>query len=170
MRNQYLCKPCQTRKVTAMGLRQTMLSPLLRSVGALGLVVYIAAQTLCFMHCNFGGGHGDSAPPSCHGAGGTKKCHDACHDEGNSPSPPDGSPTATCFTLMNMLTVGDAPMVVVPEFFVLYFLTPSALALEATATAQEASFSRQANHRNWVLTPEVSLGPALHSLAPPFLS
>ena len=148
-----------------MGLRQTILSPLLRSVGALALVVYIAAQTLCFMHCNFGGGHGDSAPPSCHG---TAK---ACHDGGGCPSPPNRSrTTTTCFTLMNTLTTGDAPIVIVPEFFVLYVLTPSALALDATTTAQEASFSRQANHRDWVLTPEVSLGPALRSLAPPFLS
>ena len=150
-----------------MGPRQTILNPLLRSVGALGLVVYLAAQTLCFIHCSFGGGHGDSAPPSCHGAGVTKACHGACPDEGDSPSPPHGSPTATCFTLMNMLTAGDAPVVVVPEFFVVYFLTPSALALEATATAQGASFSRQASHRDWALTPEVSLGPAFRSLAPP---
>jgi hypothetical protein len=68
---------------------------------------------------------------------------------------------------MNTLTTGDAPVVVVPEFFVLYFLTPTALALDATATAQKASLSRQANHRDWVLTPEVSLGPAFRSLAPP---
>ena len=168
MHNQHLCKPGQTCKITTMGLRQTILSPLLRSVGALALAVYVAAQTLCLVHCNVGGGHGDSAPLSCHGAAATK----ACHDDGgcpSCPSPPNGSPTPTCFTLMNMLTAGDAPMVVVPEFFVLYFLAPSALVL-ATATAQGASFSRQANHGDWVLTPEVSLGPAFRSLAPPFLS
>ena len=146
-----------------MRLRQTILSPLIRPVGALALVVYVVAQTLCFMHCNFGGGHGDSAPPSCHGAGATQ----ACHDEGGSSSPPDRSPTTTCFTLKNTLTTGDAPTVNVPEFFVLYLLTPSALALDATATEQEASFSRQANRRDWVLAPEVSLGPAFRSLAPP---
>ena len=148
-----------------MGLCQTILSPLLRPVGALALVVYVAAQTLCFIHCNFGGGDGDLASLSCHGAAATKPCH----DEGES-SPPDPTPTTTCFTLKNALTTGDAPTIVVPEFFVLYLLTPSALALDATAIGQDASFSRQANHRDWVLTPEVSLGPAFRSLAPPFVS
>ena len=149
-----------------MGLRQTILSPLLRSVGALALVVYVAAQTLCFIHCNFGGGHGDSAPLSCHGAGAAAQ---ACHDEGDASSPPVPSPTMTCFTLKNTLVSGDATTLVVPHFSVLYLLTPCALALEATAPKPEAIFSRQANHSDWVLTPEVSLGPAFRSLAPPFL-
>lgn len=149
-----------------MGLRQAILSPLLRLVGALALVVYIPAQTLCFIHCNFGGGHGYSAAPSCHSAGATQ----ACHEEDGSSSPPDRSPTTTCVTLMNTLTTDHATTIVVPEFIVLYLLTPGALALDATASEQEASFSRQANHYDWVLTPEVSLGPAFRSLAPPFFS
>ena len=148
-----------------MGLRQTILSRLLRSVGAFALVVYVAAQTLCFLHCNFGGGHGDLTPPSCHGAGATQ----ACHDEGDSSSPPVPSQTTTCSTLMNISISGDAPTLVVPHFSVLYLLTPCALALEAAESKPEAIFTRQANHFDWVLTPEVSLGPAFRSLAPPSL-
>lgn len=146
--------------------RQTILSPLLRSFAVLALVVFVAAQTQCFIHCNFGGGHGDSAPPSCHGAAPAQ----ACHGQGESSSPPVPSPTATCFTLKNLLTSGGALTLVVPDFFVLYLLTPLALALDVTATEPEAAFARQANHRDWVLTPEVSLGPAFRSLAPPFVS
>lgn len=149
-----------------MGLRQTTLSPLLRSVGALVLVVYVVAQALCFLHCNFGGGHGDLASrPSCHSAGAAQ----ACHDEGDSSSPPVPAKTTTCSTLMNTLVSSDGPISVVPHFSVLYFLTPCALSLEAAAPKPEAIFSRQANHSDWVLTPEVSLGPAFRSLAPPSL-
>ena len=147
-----------------MGPRQTM-SPLLRSVGAFALVVYAAAQTLCFLHCNFGGGHCDLASASCHEASATQ----ACHDERDSSSPLS-SKTATCSTLMNSSTSGDAPTFVVPHFSVFYLLTPYALTLEATAPKPEAIFSRQAIHSDWVLTPEVCLGPAFRSLAPPSLS
>jgi len=146
-----------------MGLRLTTLSPLLRSVGSLALVVYVVAQALCFLHCNFGGGHGDPGATSCHSAGAAQ----ACHDEGDSSSAPIPTKTATCSTLMNSLISGDAPTLVVPHFSVLYFLTPCALALEAAAPEAEAIFSRQANHSNWVFRPEVSLGPAFRSLAPP---
>lgn len=70
---------------------------------------------------------------------------------------------------MNISTSGEAPALVVPDFPILYFLTPAALALDAAASKPEAIFSRQANHSDWVLTPEVSLGPAFRSLAPPCL-
>jgi len=43
-------------------------------------------------------------------------------------------------------------------------------AVEATQTHLVAAFSRQARPRDWVFTPEVSLGPAHRSHAPPFLS
>ena len=148
-----------------MRLRQTILSPLLRSVAAAVLVGYVAAQTLCFIHCNFGSGHGDSAPPSCHSVGTTQ----ASHDEGDSSSPPAPTPTTPCFTLKNPLVSGDAPTLVVPQFFVLYLLSSCALALDTTALKSESIFCRQANHRDWVLTPVVWLGPAFRSLAPPFV-
>jgi hypothetical protein len=155
----------KTRKIAGMELRQTNLSPLLRSFAALTLLGFIAAQALCFIHCNFGGGHGDSTPPSCHAAAPPP----ASHDEGSSPSQPDTSPTTVCSTLKNQLTSSGSPALVVPEFCVLYLLTPLTLALDATATGPEASCFRQANHGDWVFTPEVSLGPAFRSLAPPFI-
>jgi hypothetical protein len=148
-----------------MPLRQTHLSPLLRSLAALALVVYILAQSLCFAHCHLGGGPGDSTPSCCR----DDKSAQACPGEGDSSSSPVSPSTATCSTLMNPLASDGVPALVVPEFFVLHLLTPHMLALDVTATAPEALFSRQANHRDWVLTPEVSLGPAFRSLAPPFI-
>ena len=154
----------KTRKLVEMGLRQTTLSPLLRSVAALALVVYVVAQALCFLHCNFGGGHGDPGVASCHSA----ESAQACHEESDSP-PPVPTKTTTCSTLKNTLVASDGPISVIPHVSVLYFLAPHALALEAGAPKAEAIFSRQANHSDWVLTPEVSLGPAFRSLAPPSL-
>ena len=149
-----------------MRLRQTNLSPWLRSLAALALVVFVAAQTLCFVHCNFGGGHGDKAQPSCHGSPQTT----ASHDDHDGPTPSTPAATTTCSTLKTMLAGGDAPTVIAPQFHTLYLLAPIALALDATETQLDASFSRQAWRGDWVFTPLVCLGPAFRSLAPPFLS
>lgn len=150
--------------VTGMGFRQTTWSPLLRSFAAVSLVAFLAAQTLCFIHCNLGGARGESALPSCHVAASSG----ACHDKGNSSSQ-GPTTTTTCFTLQNLVISGDAPTLVVPEFSVLCLPAPFTLALDVSSTELAASFSRQANHGDWVFTPEVSLGPAFRSLAPPFV-
>ena len=60
-------------------------------------------------------------------------------------------------------------MLIVPESFVLYLLSPCVPALDLTATEATATVSRQTDVREWVFTPEVSLGPAFRSLAPPFV-
>src|SRR5687767_14861105 len=105
-----------------MRLRQTTLSPWLRSLAAFALLVFIAAQTLCFIHCHFGGGHGNSdAQPSCHGSAKAK----ATHSEHDAPAP---APTTTCLTLKTMLAGADAPTVLAPHFHTLYLLAPIALA------------------------------------------
>ena len=149
--------------VTGMGFRQTAWSPLLRSFAAVALVAFLAAQTLCFIHCNLGGARGEPALPSCHVAASPG----ACHDKGD--SSPQGPTTTTCFTLQNLVTSGDAPTLVVPEFSVLCLPALPTPALDVSSTELVASFSRQANHGDWVFTPEVSLGPAFRSLAPPFV-
>lgn len=147
-----------------MSLCRTTLSPLLRSLAALALTVFVVAQTMCFIHCNFGGGHGNSdAQPSCHGSAQAKSHHDG-HE---APAP---VPTASCSTLKTMLAGGDAPTLVAPQLHTLYLLAPVALALDATETQPDASFSRQAWTGDWVFTPLECLGPAFRSLAPPLLS
>ena len=145
-----------------MRLRQTNLSPLFRFSAALALVVFVVAQAMCFVHCNFGVGHGDKAMPSCHSSPQPTGGHDD-----STPSAP--SSTATCTTLKTMLAGGDSPTLVAPQLHTLYLLAPILLALDATETQPEASFSRQAKTRDWVFTPLVCLGPALRSLAPPLV-
>ena len=146
--------------------RPTTLSPLFRSLAALALMVFAAAQALCFVHCNFGGGHGDTAQPSCHGSPQTT----ASHDDHDGPTPSTPAATTTCLTLKTMLAGADAPPLVAPQPHTLYLLAPISLALDATEEQPDASFSRQAWTGDWVFTPEVCLGPAFRSLAPPFLS
>ena len=144
---------------------QTTFSPLLRTFAAGALLVWVAAQVLCFAHCNFGVGHGDSEEASCHGSAPTP----AHHDDGDSSSPThdESSASAACSTLKTALLDSGATVLVQPNFHLLYTLTPAALALDATAVEPTASFSRQAWRRDWVFTPEVCLGPAFRSLAPP---
>jgi hypothetical protein len=149
-----------------MSLNQKSLSPVVRVRAALALVVFMAAQTLCFVHCNFGGGHGNSAPLSCHGAG-AKAGHD---EEDGSSSPSVPSPTTSCITLKTLLLGGDAPTLAAPAIHVLYSLTSFALAPDMTAPEPKVSFFGLANLRAWVFTPEVCLGPAHRSHAPPCLS
>ena len=146
--------------------RPKTLSPLFRSLAAAVLMVFAAAQALCFVHCNFGGGHGDKAQPSCHGSPQTT----ASHDDHDGPAPSTPAATTTCSTLKTMLAGADAPPLVAPQLHTLYLLAPIALALDATETQPDASFFRQAGTGDWVFTPLVCLGPAFRSLAPPALS
>jgi hypothetical protein len=145
--------------------RKTSLSPLFRSLAALALVVFVAAQTMCFVHCHFGGGPVDAAKPSCHGSPRTT----ASHDGPDKPTPPTPASAATCSTLKTMLSGGGAPKFAVPQHYTLSPLTLISLALDATETQPESSFSRQAWPRDWVFTPLVCLGPAFRSLAPPLV-
>lgn len=72
-----------------------------------------------------------------------------------------------CLTLKNPLASDNAPTVPAPDSVILYLLTP--FLLEATIVESGSSFPDNTSHRERVRTPEVSLGPAFRSLAPPSL-
>jgi hypothetical protein len=151
-----------------MRLRETTLSPLFRCFAAVTLLGWLVAQVLCAAHCSLGVGHGDGEHASCHGSPPTT----SHHDDGESPTPAhdDSDATASCLVLKFVLPNGNALTLVHPEFHQLYTLLPFALTLDMTVTEPEASFSRQAQPRDWVFTPEVCLGPAFRSHAPPLLA
>lgn len=145
-----------------MHIRQTILRPLLRSLAALTLVLFVAAQAACFVHCHFGGGHGDAAKPSCHGAP-MAKTHD-----GHTPAAPTvPASSIPCATLKSLLAGGDAYTLVLPVLQPIDFVLLSFDALNASEHESNLAHSRQARPREWVFTPEVCLGPAFRSLAPP---
>jgi hypothetical protein len=140
---------------------QTKRSPLFRSFAGVAVLVWIAAQVLCFVHCNFGGGHGNGKRASCHAPALSQEHHDA-----PGPTHDDSSPTAACLTLKSAL-LGGSLALNAPELPVLYTLAPIAFALKIATTEPAASFSRQTWRRDWVFTPEVCLGPAHRNHAPP---
>ena len=150
-----------------MRLRQTTFSPLLRSFAAEALLVWVAAQVFCFAHCNFGVGHGSSEQPSCH-ASAPSQTH---HEDGDSSGPAhhDASGSAACATLKSALVGSGSAALVQPDFRLLYTLAPVVLTFDMNVTEPTADFFRQAKAHDWVFTPEVCLGPAHRSHAPPYL-
>jgi hypothetical protein len=151
-----------------MNLSTKPISPLLRALAAATFLVWVAAQVLCTAHCSLGVGHDGAEAASCHGPAAAQSHHD--DNDAPGPAGPDSSSTAACLTLKSALVSASVIAPVPPQFHLLYTLAPAALALDAMATEWAASFSRQARPRDWPFTPEVSLGPAHRSHAPPFLS
>jgi len=150
-----------------MRLRSTTFRPLLRSLAALTLVLFVAAQSACFVHCHFGGSHGDTTKRSCHGGPSAKASH---HHEHPSPAPADPAAAVSCDTLKLLVVGGGAYTLAAPVLQPVDFLALSSLALSAPEAKLDAAFRRQAKTRDWVFTPEVCLGPAFRSLAPPVVS
>jgi hypothetical protein len=144
--------------------RPKHLRPLLRSIAAVTLLFWIGAVTLCSAHCALGVGHGDSDDDSCHGSA-VSQPHQDDHD---SPTPAHhDSSAATCLALKSALSNGNAPAYIYPDFSMLQTLAPLVIALDSTTTEPATLFFRQARPGEWVFTPEVFLGPAFRSLAPP---
>ena len=148
-----------------MSSRQTKLRPLLRWLAVLTLLVWTGAQALCQTHCSSSACHDESGAANGH----AEKASAAHHGDENSPDHQDGSADASCDTLKSALSGNAASPLVTPEFSILYTLVPTALALDATAIEPSVSFLRQADRRDRVFTPEVFLGAAFRSLAPPVL-
>jgi hypothetical protein len=148
--------------------RRPTLSPLLCSFAAVTLLVWIGAQALCQAHCLFGACHGEAGESSCHETAASETHHADEHTP--EPGHQDRSANASCETLKSALSGNAASPLVTPEFSLLYTLAPTAIAVDATAIEPATSFSRQAGRRDWVFTPEVYLGPAFRSHAPPVLS
>ncbi len=134
------------------------LNPLLRFVAAGTLLVWLAAVTACSTECFGEDSHSDSAKMEP-GAASNNQSHDSDkHDD------------SLCVSLHSLVPTTPCAILAKPDFgfaFTLSFVLPS----ESVALAQlEASISRQPPDCNRVFTPEVCLGPAFRSLAPPSLA
>ena len=147
--------------------RPTIFSPLLRSLAAATLLVWVVAQACCFAHCTFGVSMVGSGKSSCHDSALAK----GQPDEGGGsccPKNRDRSTGVVCATMMKSVLAGSGSVELVqPDFHLLYALAP--FVLNAMATETSTVFSHQTTSSDWVFTPELSLGPAHHSHAPPFL-
>ena len=146
-----------------MHARQKTFSPLLRCIAAGVLLVWFAAQAVCFAHCQRGVTPGGLKKTSCSGSA----LAQASANEGGSCCPSRHKPAAglTCVTMKSVLTGGHSTALVQPDLPLLYSLTSYAFSAMPTGTAP--ALARQSEARDSFLKPEVFLGPAHRSHAPP---
>ena len=140
---------------------RTKLSPLLRSLAAVMLLLWVAAVTACSTKCLCADSDSEHMEQSAmansqsHDSHGSDK--DCDHDD------------SFCTSLHSLTPVSTATVLDKPDFglaFTLDFLSTAQL---LTVAQTETSISRQPRTREWVFTPEVSLGAAFRSHAPPVL-
>jgi hypothetical protein len=160
---------CVTAVKNIMRSRQTTFSPLLRSLAATTLLVWVMAQVLCFAHCNFGfraegmektSGHAAAKNALSHGG----SCCPKARDNSNSPA------STICSTLKSALTAHGAVASIPPDLHLLYTLVPLAFTPGALASRPTVVSIRQTQPHDWAFTPEVGPGPAHRSHAPPLFS
>jgi hypothetical protein len=142
-----------------MRLHETVWSRWSRGCAAGLLLVWVAAQALCFAHCNF------SSPTQS-----TASAETAVHRGSCCPKKAERSASNVCVTLKSALNDSSAQhdtALFPPRAHALIALVD---ALECRASdATQIFFRQQAGHER-MFTPEVCLGPAFRSHAPPVLA
>ena len=139
---------------------------LLWRVGAfVALIGWITAFGICSAHCALGtashiGGTHEMELPPCHGGPASSGS-----DAGSDPTPA----SSFCFTIKSLSFHVDSVLVNAPNAPAL--IEPALAALHAAGSdlVASAQFLRQSRPLDFVFTPEVSLGPAFRSHAPPVL-
>jgi hypothetical protein len=143
--------------------RRVTRGPLIRIFAACALFVWLAALTFCSMECNLGHSHSDKSD--------TEHAVSSPHD---TPSPDsdnhDKHDDSLCVSLKTSVHTTNGFVFSKPDFgcgLALSFASPSQ---PLAATDIKPLISRQPPDRQRVFTPEVSLGPAFRSHAPPLSS
>ena len=145
-----------------MSLRQTQFSPLIRGIAAATIFVWLGALALCQTECCSGDEH-DSASTDHHHAEAGPHSHD--HDK----APGSQQESSVCLSLKSVLNISSAVSIPKVVLQPLYDLALAPTPSTDTAETWVISHFRQTRPGKWVLTPEVCLGPAFRSLAPPYL-
>ena len=139
------------------GLRQHKLKPSLRICAAALLMVWLAAVGLCFTDCMGDDCHADTANIK-KAATTNGQSHDAdSHDD------------SLCVSLHSVCPATQSSTFIKPDFGLAFTLDFTSTRQIVAVTPLETFTSRQPPDQDWVFTPEVCLGPAFHSLAPPVL-
>ncbi len=143
---------------------RTTLSPLLRSLAGAMLLVWMTALAFCSAECFLGDSH---CQPTHHDEQATTSHHH--HDEAPDSEKHDGCDNSFCDSLQTIVHTASGNHLFKPDFGLAYILdfAPSQI---STIPQAEAQISRQPPDRKWVFTPEVYLGPAFRSHAPPVLA
>lgn len=137
--------------------RQLKLAPWLRVCAALALFFWLAAWTVCTTECHAEGADqmGQMATPNGQSHDSDKNDH---HDD------------SFCISLHSFSPQTPDSISVKPNFTLTFTLDFLATAHLAAVAQTETLISRQPPDREFVFTPEVSLGAAFRSLAPPVLA
>ena len=147
--------------LTRMASRRTTLNPLLRLLAVVTLLCWLGALALCSTECF----EGDSD----HHAG-QKEIASAHSDDHPTPDSENhsGHDDSVCDSLKTLVPTAHNNVLPKPDFG-FCFLSFASLPQTLTVAECEAPVSRQPPDREFVFTPEVCLGPAFRSLAPPVL-
>ena len=155
--------------LTPMHSSQRILQPWLRFTAAATLGVWLAAVAFCTASDTVVAASESHAKPDCSGSASPPDC---CHK--SSPSSPAKplcpSNCAPCKVLKTALMGTPDARVIPPTGIALRAVVPFAPAFDVDFHPPTASIFRQARHRDWAFTPEVCLGPAFRSHAPPSLA
>ena len=138
------------------------LNPFLRFAAAGTLLVWLSAVAMCQAHCcgdNCGNDDHAGAKIALHNS--AANSHDGDKDNHHDDS--------ACLTLKSALQSNHGIALVKPDFHFLYSMALVTLAPDPAAI-EPVTTLRQNGRCDWAFTPEVCLGPALHSLAPPSLA
>jgi hypothetical protein len=142
--------------------RRTTLTPLLRSLAMATLLCWLGAFVLCATECSDGDSDhqaGQMEMAASHSANGSMPDSDnhSKHDD------------SACQTLKTFAPTSSQLALAKPDFgfCILSFASPPQT---VTIALIETSISRQPPDDELVFTPEVSLGAAFYSLAPPVLA
>jgi len=147
--------------------RNSNISTRCRIIAAVVFFVWTSSLALCTAHCSLGVSHlpwagKEEAIPSCHAASpNTSSCHD---DSSEAPAKVPSS--SFCATFKNLFAKQADASISQPVQHVLYVIAASAFLPLPDLSTQDVS-ARQHHPPDFTITPEVYLGPALHSLAPP---
>jgi hypothetical protein len=131
--------------LAAMASRRKILSPMLRLLAAATLFFWMAAMAQCASDC----------------VGGSRQ-HDCCHKKasGNTPGKP------LCLHSQTIASSSVSLAITKPDLQIEPFLISEVQSFASNLESKPVSF-RRAPDGYFVFTPEVCLGPAFRSLAPP---
>ena len=148
-----------------MSFCQTKFSPLIRCIALAALFVWVGALARCQTECCSCDEH-QSAPFEHHHANATSHVHSHKHSN----APVSQGESSFCLSLKSLFHNSSGLVISKPALQPLYELPSAASTMCDPAPVFVAQHFRQAKPAEWVFTPEVCLGPAFRSLAPPVFS
>jgi hypothetical protein len=145
------------------------------------LITWLSAIVFCSVECSTGSSHCGSShcrPAAHHDTKASDhhhtdashhEHHASCHDADrahDSPSSPQPCSNSLCDSLKSITQTSFQANPMRPDFALAYVFAWTA-PLETLTLPRLSSHFREAPEPKWVFTPEVCLGPAFRSLAPP---